>query len=155
MSPLSLRSAPHFDRHLFRPYRPCRHNRLPVPPKLLIMLLYRFLRLYILPLVLLSAFYLFDMSRRLHTRLCLTNSSILDYVLLEPGKNAEQTQAMRVCVAAIGPRRDSRSNDCPRSDACPRKDARPVVSRIRMTDFLVFDPWSRISSVPVTGSSTW
>jgi hypothetical protein len=31
---------------------------------------------------------------------------------------------MRVCVAAIGPRCDSRSNDCPRSDARPRKDAR-------------------------------
>jgi hypothetical protein len=34
--------------------------------------------------------------------------------------------AMRVCVAAIGPRRDSRPNDCPpRKNARPRQDARP------------------------------
>ena len=32
--------------------------------------------------------------------------------------------AMRVCVAAIGPCRDSRSNDRSRSDTRPRKDAR-------------------------------
>jgi hypothetical protein len=33
VSPPSLRPAPHFKRPLFRPYRPSRHNRLPVPPR--------------------------------------------------------------------------------------------------------------------------
>jgi hypothetical protein len=38
--------------------------------------------------------------------------------------------AMRVCVAAIGPRRDSRQNDSPpRKDARPRQDARPRPDR--------------------------
>jgi hypothetical protein len=33
----------------------------------------------------------------------------------------------RVCVAAIGLRRDSHSNDRPRPDERPRKDARPSI----------------------------
>ncbi len=37
---------------------------------------------------------------------------------------------MRVCVAAIGPRRDPRPNDRPRrKDARPRQDARPRSDR--------------------------
>jgi hypothetical protein len=37
----------------------------------------------------------------------------------------EQTQSVHMCVAAINPRRDSRSNDRLRSDARPRKDRPP------------------------------
>jgi hypothetical protein len=44
----------------------------------------------------------------------------------------EQTQAVRVCVAEIGLRRD-----------------------IIITDLAVLDPWSRIFSAPVIRLSTW
>jgi hypothetical protein len=58
-----------------------------MPPRLLLMHLYRRVRLrMLLPPVLLPALCLFDVTRRLHTRLCLTNSLLLEYVLLEPGK---------------------------------------------------------------------
>jgi hypothetical protein len=58
------------------------------------------------------------MTRRFHSRLCLTKPCLLKYVLLERGKliregnSAEQSK-------------DSCSNDRPRSDARPRKDACP------------------------------
>jgi hypothetical protein len=65
---------------------------LPVPPRPLLMLLYRCLRLHILPPVLLPALYLFDMTRRLHTRLWLTNSFLLEYVILEPEKEILQNR---------------------------------------------------------------
>jgi hypothetical protein len=73
--------------------------------------------------------------------------------------------AMRVSVATIGPRRDSRPNDRPpRKDARPRQHARPrpyrhpqkiVVSEIRMSDLPVIIPWPRIFSKPVIGILTW
>jgi hypothetical protein len=62
--------------------------------------------------------------------------------------------ATRVCLAAIGPHRDSRPNERPpRKDARPRQDARPrpdhhsqkfVVSKTRTTDLPVMNPWPRI-----------
>jgi hypothetical protein len=76
-----------------------------------------------------------------------------------------------VCFASNAPRRDSRSNDRPRSDASVPTHARMfvaaktpvlaltvthrkfVVSKVRMSD--VLNPWSSISSVPVTRLSTW
>jgi hypothetical protein len=41
---------------------------------------------------------------------------------------------MRVSVAVIGPRRDSRSNDSPRSDARSREDVRPSQDACPCTD---------------------
>jgi hypothetical protein len=79
------------------------------------------------------------------------------------GKSAEKTQAIRVCVANIGLCRDSRSNDRPRSDARPRTDPCPrqdvalaltiahrkfVISKIRITDLPMLNPWSRILVLP-------
>jgi hypothetical protein len=106
------------------------------------MLLYRCLRLHTLPPVLLPALCLFDMTHQL-------NFALLDEFF-----------SCRV--------RDSHSNNRPRSDARPCKDARPrqdarprtdrrpqKVSKIRITDLPVLDPWSRIFSVPVTELSTW
>jgi hypothetical protein len=72
---------------------------------------------------------------------------------------------MRMCFASIGPRRDSRPND-----RTSHKDARPaktptlaitiaqrkfMVSKIRMTDLPVMNPWYQIFSVPVTGLLIW
>jgi hypothetical protein len=51
-----------------------------------------------------------DWRRKIYEKLC------------RERRYAEQAQAMRVRVAAIRPRRDSRSSECPRSDARPRKD---------------------------------
>jgi hypothetical protein len=112
-----------------------------------------------LPLVLLSALCLFHMNHRLHTQLCLTT-----FFLLECGEGILRNRPKSFAFAVIGFRRESCSNDRPRSDARPREDVRPcttvthrnfVVSKIRMTDLPVLNPWSRIFSAPLTGLSTF
>jgi hypothetical protein len=65
------------------------------------------------------------MTRRLHTLPNEVFSSRVRPSGTMEGNCAEQTQAVRVCVTAIGPRRKKR----PRKDARPRQDARSCTDR--------------------------
>jgi hypothetical protein len=107
------------------------------------------------------------MTRRLHTRLWLTNSFLLEYVILEPEKEILQNRLTllpsdlvvilartivlvpmyalaRLLVPAKTP-----------VIALTVAHSKIMVSRILIIDLPVRNTWSFILSVSVTGLSTW
>ncbi len=104
------------------------------------------------------------MTRRLQTRLCLTNSFLLEYVLLEPGKEILPNRLrmnvllpLDLAVILVPTYALARTLVSTKINVFALTVARSkfLVSKIRMTDLPVLNPWSRISSTPVTGLSTW
>jgi hypothetical protein len=85
------------------------------------------------------------MARQLHTRLSLTNSFLVEYVILARIIVLVLMHALaRVLVLAKTP-----------VLALTVAHRMVVVSKIRLTDLPVLNPLSRIFSVPVTVLLTW